>query len=151
MPPADNEKTDVEIKEGPPPYENPAATHRSTQFASTPIREVLKVTDGRRPTNFLYIVGKYNYIQGTYVIDPSLHIPEQYLPPLDTGLGIMRGEWKNLYLRNDDDNGTVDLDLWIVGCESSETVRDPMRRTKMCVSAQGSVTIKIVRPLFLVS
>ncbi|KAL4068514.1 hypothetical protein V8B97DRAFT_835660 [Scleroderma yunnanense] len=95
-----------------------------------------------KPTNFLYVDERDGAIKGTYVIDPKLHIPDAYLPPLNTG-----EKRKNVYLHTRD--GSVDVDLWIVGRKDLETPHSekaphPMSRTNMHVSSRdGSVAVKV--------
>ncbi|KIM68135.1 hypothetical protein SCLCIDRAFT_106220 [Scleroderma citrinum Foug A] len=94
----------------------------------------------QKPTNFLYVDETHHSIKGTYVIDPSLHIPEAYLHPLNP-----EEERKNLYLHSRD--GSVDVDLWIVGRKSDsyqEKQRHDPRRTKIHVSSRsGTVSVKV--------
>lgn len=96
----------------------------------------------QKPTNFLYVDETHHSIKGTYVIDPSLHIPEAYLHPLNP-----EEERKNLYLHSRD--GSVDVDLWIVGRKSDsyqEKQRHDPRPTKIHVSSRsGTVSVKVVR------
>jgi len=76
------------------------------------------------------------------VIDPSLHIPDAYLYPLNP-----EEERKNLYLHTRD--GSVDVDLWIVGRKLHSYQEKPhhdLGRTKIHVSSRdGSVAVKVVR------
>lgn len=94
----------------------------------------------QKPTNFLYVDEKHHAIKGTYVIDPSLHIPDAYLHPLNP-----EEERKNLYLHTRD--GSVDVDLWIVGRKLhsfQEKPRHDLGRTKIHVSSRdGSVAVKV--------
>lgn len=96
----------------------------------------------QKPTNFLYVEEKHCPIRGTYVIDPLLHIPDAYLPPLNS-----EEERKNLYLHSRD--GSVDVDLLIVGRKGEscqEKARQDLTRTRMHVgSRDGSVSVKVVR------
>ena len=113
------------------PYCHPANTP-----LPTPINE-----EGDITRNFWYIVQNCKEIKNEYAIDPSILIKEECLPPLDD----KSGERQNFYLRNDHGDGTVDIELWVDGRRDSRGVRDPKQRTRICVSAQGSVTVKIVR------
>ena len=134
MPSAEQATSDFNNEGNPPPYDHPDNTPLPTPM-SFPINE------GGISKNFLYIVQNCKAIKDEYVIDPSLLVKEECLPPLDNKLG----ESKNFYLRNDHEDGTVDVELWIKGRKASSGAHDPKRRTRICVSAQGSVTVKIVR------
>ena len=77
------------------------------------------------------------------MINPSLHIPETYLPLLKDINADAVGERMNMYVDTGDD---LDLDVWIVGRKESDVALDPMRRTRMRLgSRNGSLTVKVVR------
>ena len=98
------------------------------------------------PTNFVDIDGQNGWIKRTYIIDPSLNIPDLFRP-----LVKMQKE-KNVYLQG----LGVDVDLWIVGhkdseCESKKERSLPKKRTTICVGSRDSqmkdreaVTVRIV-------
>jgi len=97
------------------------------------------------PTNFLYIDHSRNYdsARAKFIIDPSLQIPETYLPPLKDINVDAAGERMNLFLHTSKD---LDLDLWIVGRKGLDIALNPMKRTMMHVgSRSGSLTVKVVR------
>lgn len=101
------------------------------------------------PTNYLSVVGSHSPIKGTYVIDPSMHVPSSYLPPL--GEGETEGDRKNLHLHTRD--GSVDVDIWLVGRQQHSDIRK--HRTTLHVSSRdGSIAIKVhaidaIQPFFL--
>ena len=96
-----------------------------------------------KPTNFLCVDQRNGAIKGTYIIDPSLQIPESHLPPpVKEGEGGGDGERKNLYLHTRD--GSVDVDVWLVGHKSRS--KGSGERTTLHVSSNdGAITTKIVR------
>ncbi|KIM56677.1 hypothetical protein SCLCIDRAFT_131939, partial [Scleroderma citrinum Foug A] len=105
-----------------------------------------------KPTNFLCVDQRNGAIKGTYIIDPSLQIPESHLPPpVKTGEGGAEGERKNLYLHTRD--GSVDVDVWLVGHKSRS--KESTKRTTLYVSSNdGAITTKIqaidnIDPFFL--
>ncbi|KAL4068436.1 hypothetical protein V8B97DRAFT_823251 [Scleroderma yunnanense] len=152
MPTAERSKADTEDAgtttcSHPPAYETlrqddrlprPAcSTSISPEVAEDPLTKL-----NCKPTNFLYVDEKSCAIKETYVIDPLLHIPDAYLTPLNA-----QEERKNVYIHTRD--GSIDVDLWIVGRKDAETSRsekapDPMRRTTIHVSSRdGSVFVKV--------
>ena len=97
-----------------------------------------------KPTNFLYINGDYR-VKSAYIIDPSLRIQKEYLPPLKNAnfWGGVGKKTLNMYIHT---TGDLDLGLWIVGRKDSDVALDPMKRTRMYVgSRSGSLFIKVVR------
>ena len=110
----------------------------STSAAVNPLTNL-----GFNPTNFLSFEGDYECAEFTFIIDPSLHIQEAYLPPRkDTNVDA-DGERMNMYVQTSKD---LDLDLWIVGRKDSDVAPNPMKRTRMRVDSQeGSLTVRIVR------
>ena len=134
MPSTEQATSDFNNEGNTPPYDHPENTPLLTPM-SFPINE------GGVSENFLYIVQNCKAIKNEYVIDTSLVVKEECLPPLEDKLG----ENKNFYLRNDHEDGTVDVELLIKGRRATSGAHYPKRRTRICVSAQGSVTVKIVR------
>ena len=87
--------------------------------------------------------GDYLNMECKVTINPSLHIPEAYLPPLQDINVDAAGERMNMYVHTGED---LDLNLWIVGRKDSDVALNPMKRTRMHVgSRNGSVTVKVVR------
>lgn len=102
------------------------------------------------PTNLVDIDGQNGWIKRTYIIDPSLEIPDLFRP-------LVRVQKEtNVYLQG----RGVDVDLWIVGhkdsedsqCESKKGRSLPKKRTTICVGSRDSqmkdreaVTVRIVR------
>lgn len=90
--------------------------------------------------NFVAISKLNEGVRGTYVIDPTIYVPEALLPPL---------EWfettrKNLSLQTM--NGGVQAEIWIVG--NIETYADMKKDNPVVVklsSLNGGIKTKIVR------
>ncbi|KAI6104093.1 hypothetical protein F5141DRAFT_1126954 [Pisolithus sp. B1] len=131
----------------PPAYDDHAGNTivlRSTQSTA----DRLSKPKGN-PTNYLSVSEMDNSIKGTYIIDPSVHVPSTYLPPL--GEGETERDRKNLHLRTRD--GSVDVDVWLVGHQGRSEARK--RRTTLHVSSRdGSIAVKVhaidaIEPFFL--
>ena len=117
---------------GPPPYRASAASTSSIQ-TGPPL--------SNQPTNFLYITkSRWDAERQSYIIDPSLHIPDAYLEvPTEAVKGGLK---RNVYFHAG--YSDMDVDLWIVGRKVSETM--PGKRTTLYMNADhGSVSVKIVR------
>ncbi|KAJ3770613.1 hypothetical protein FB446DRAFT_705272 [Lentinula raphanica] len=71
-------KSDIPEAGSPPPY---AASDPSSSSSSPPF----VLPDSAKPSNYLSLSQTHNSFRGTYVIDPSLEIPSEYLPPLPDG------------------------------------------------------------------
>ncbi|KAI6097464.1 hypothetical protein F5141DRAFT_1067143 [Pisolithus sp. B1] len=98
-------------KDHPPGYDDharAAMVFRSTQ----PTANTLSKPKGN-PTNYLSVSKMHGPIIGTYIINPSMHVPPTYLPPL--GGGETERDRKNLHLHTHTHNGSVDVDIWLVG------------------------------------
>ncbi|KIM59067.1 hypothetical protein SCLCIDRAFT_78610, partial [Scleroderma citrinum Foug A] len=123
----------------PPPYSVHPQDKRLSTSTSEPVYASTKLQ--LNPTNFLYIDGNYPRIKSTFMINPSLHIPETYLPLLKDINADAVGERMNMYVDTGDD---LDLDVWIVGRKESDVALDPMRRTRMRLGSwNGSLTVKV--------
>lgn len=103
-----------------------------------------------QPTNFVY-VNQERRIKRTYVIDPSLQIPNMFLPLIDDE----KKRENNVMIQG---MSAVDVDLWLVGRKNSEKGLEPVgKRTRIYVGSmapwwqrdEDCVTVKIVRPLLL--
>lgn len=94
-------------------------------------------------------------IRGTYIVDPSLHplpVPREEGGLVDIvkvciaalGVGVppvAEGERKNLYLHTQD--GSVDVDVWLVG-HKDRSSKGSGKRTLLHVSSNdGSITTKV--------
>jgi hypothetical protein len=93
-----------------------------------------------KPSNFLSLILKDKPIRGGYVIDPLMHIPSNLLPPLNAG--ETEQDRKNIYLRTKD--GSIDVDIWLIGQEDSDAPKNGTRTTLSLSSNDGSITAKIV-------
>ncbi|KAI6107566.1 hypothetical protein EDD16DRAFT_1869010 [Pisolithus croceorrhizus] len=88
-------------------------------------------------------------INGTYIINPSMHVPAIYLPPL--GGGKTERDRKNLYLHTQ--YGSVNVNIWLVGDQGHPEARKP--QTTLHVSSEGgSITVEVhaidaIEPFFL--
>ncbi|KAG6331973.1 hypothetical protein ID866_7115 [Astraeus odoratus] len=96
-------------------------------------------TDGSRaPANTEDIPEKHHPIKGTYIVDPSLSIPAEYLPALQDG--ETEADRKNLHWHTRD--GSIDAEIWMVGHRQSLGLNK--NRTTLHVSSRdGSVTVKV--------
>lgn len=74
------------------------------------------------------------------MIDPLMHIPLNLLPPLNAG--ETEQDRKNIYLRTKD--GSIDVDIWLIGQEDSDAPKNGTRTTLSLSSNDGSITAKIV-------
>ncbi|KAI6124193.1 hypothetical protein EDD16DRAFT_575942 [Pisolithus croceorrhizus] len=134
-------------KDHPPGYDDharAAMVFRSTQ----PTANTLSKPKGN-PTNYLSVSKMHGPIIGTYIINPSMHVPPTYLPPL--GGGETERDRKNLHLHTH--NGSVDVDIWLVGDQRHPEARKD-RTTLHVSSGSGSITVKVhaidaIEPFFL--
>lgn len=128
--------TQFDAEGNPPAYDIPSQDTYLSISASTSIRAVNRFS---KPTNFLYIAKDHGDINETYVIDPSLQIPDSYLLSRNSTNGDCVGERKNVYLHTD--HGNIDVNLWIVG---RKDLPGPIMRTTMHVSSgYGSLAVKV--------
>ncbi|KAL4068435.1 hypothetical protein V8B97DRAFT_821901 [Scleroderma yunnanense] len=130
--------TDQTISDDIPPAYGDHLQDVTTANASSDPLARLKGT----PTNFLSVDQRNGAIKGTYIIDPSLHIHESYLPPpVKEGEGETTAERKNLYLHTM--NGSVDVDVWLVGRKNGASKTEQKRTTLDISSNDGSITAKL--------
>ncbi|KAF9269023.1 hypothetical protein L218DRAFT_993957 [Marasmius fiardii PR-910] len=93
-----------------------------------------------KPTNFISVLHKDGSERGSYAIDPSIRIPESFLPPLETEVTDSDPIRKNFQALSK--NGHVDVQIFIV---PGSKPFDGRKRVKMEVgSKNGSVTAKVV-------
>ena len=91
---------------------------------------------GIRPTNMLLISHTNKAIKGTWVIDPTLPVPDAVLPRLAHGEAR-----KNVSLESR--NGAINADIRVV--RGSTAGADAKARTTMRFAAHnGSITVKLV-------
>ncbi|KAF8799573.1 hypothetical protein BYT27DRAFT_6859314 [Phlegmacium glaucopus] len=67
-----------------------------------------------KPSNFVSLSRMNGSIKGSWLIDPSLHIPSSFLPPLPPTAGARR----NLFLESK--NGTIDADIFMASTSLSK-------------------------------
>jgi len=122
--------------EGPPPSYTDAGAHAgpSTQRAlpEEPLPDV-------QATNFLVISKKHDSVKGTFVIDPTMHVPDELRgePRLSASSD---GTKKNLVLESV--HGSINADVWIVSGASTGRVRE--RPASMVASStHGSLTMRL--------
>lgn len=73
------------------------------------------------------------------MIDPLMHIPHHFLPPMNAG--ETEQDRKNLYLCTKD--GSIDADIWLIGREETAP-KNGTRTTLSLSSSDGNITAKIV-------
>ncbi|KAJ3964932.1 hypothetical protein EV361DRAFT_873613 [Lentinula raphanica] len=124
-------KSEIPEAGSPPPY---AASDPSSSSSSPPF----VLPDSVKPSNYLSLSQTHNSFRGTYVIDPSLEIPSEYLPPLPDGEN--EDTRSNFYARST--HGNVNVDLYLLDKVSTN---DSKKRVLLCTSsAHGSVYTTIV-------
>ena len=101
------------------------------------------VPDGQ-PCNFVSVSRRDSSIKGTWLLDPMLSIPSEFLPPLPKGeSGSIR---KNLSFKTRD--GSINADIFVLLTTAEELQRRGnrmSRRTLIDTSTKdGHITIKIV-------
>lgn len=122
----------VDMMDAPPAYDGPVLRVDTAIGSAPPFNK-------GKPTNFLRMVNTDSALKGTYIIDPTLSVPTEYLPPLEEG--ETEEERCNLHLHSRD--GSVDADIWLIGNEGKPTIGK--KRTTMHVSSRdGSVVVKLV-------
>ncbi|KAG7093921.1 hypothetical protein E1B28_007557 [Marasmius oreades] len=94
-----------------------------------------------KPTNFISVHHKDSPEKGSYAIDPSIRIPESFLPPLEIQETDNDPIRKNFQVLSK--NGSVDTQVYIV--PDSKPFDERKRVTMDIISKNGSVTAKIVR------
>ncbi|KAJ4473821.1 hypothetical protein J3R30DRAFT_3511789 [Lentinula aciculospora] len=115
----------------PPPYTpSDAASSSSTRPFVPP--------DSVKPSNFMSISRTHDSCRGTYIIDPSLEIPSEYLPPLPEGES--NDTRSNFYSRSV--HGTVAADLYLL----HKFIAQPRKKVLLTTSStHGSVSTCIRR------
>jgi hypothetical protein len=119
-------------EEPPPSYaDSETALAPDTQTSARP-----------QPCNFVSIIRKHSSVKGSFVIDPSIYIPDAHLPPLQ---GDEKEEGRrNLRLKSH--HGSVDAEILLVDDSSGEGSKVGVKRTTVDLgSHHGSVLAKVVR------
>jgi hypothetical protein len=92
----------VQESTSPPPYYSSDPSSSSSTPAFVP-------PDSVKPSNYLFLSRSHASLVGTYVIDPSLEIPSDFLVPLPEGES--EETRRNLYAKTTHASATVDLYL----------------------------------------
>lgn len=127
------QQTDIEL---PPPYTvhtTPSITNEPTNTSNIPaaVPGNSSYTSLPSRTNYLSVHRQNTGLRGTFVVDPSLAVPQSIMAPLEEG-----EKRKNLFLSCR--NGQINSDVWLVG-EGSQ------KATMEVQGQNGSVTMKLVR------
>ncbi|KAE9401093.1 hypothetical protein BT96DRAFT_856813 [Gymnopus androsaceus JB14] len=112
------------IAGSPPPYvpSNPSSSSTS-RLALPPLK----------PSNYISILEKNHSARGTFIIDPSLAIPSEYLPPLPEGES--EDTRSNLHCKSH--NGSVSADVYLL----DKLVIEPRKKVILnTISLNGSVS-----------
>ncbi|KAJ3745607.1 hypothetical protein DFH05DRAFT_1488698 [Lentinula detonsa] len=120
-----------EAKSSPPPY---ATSDPSSSSSTRPFVP----PDSVKPSNHLSLSQTHNSFRGIYVIDPSLEIPHEYLPPLPDG--ETENSRSNFYAKST--HGNVSVDLYLL----DKPINKPKRKILLNTSSEhGSVYTTIRR------
>jgi hypothetical protein len=110
-----------------------------------PVRPALPTNLSARPGNFMHISKANSAVRGTYVVDPTLAVPEAVLSPRAPDAGPR----DNLSLESQ--NGSVDVDVWIVPAavpgEPAPEKGNVGRPSVRAHSQNGSVTLRLASHL----
>ncbi|KAG1763301.1 hypothetical protein EDD22DRAFT_887538 [Suillus occidentalis] len=127
--------------EAPPPSYHNSSNQDSIVGApssSTPIQPTFK----SKPTNHLHLFNEHSSINGEYVIDTGMNIPNHLLPPL--GPEESEENRKNLSLHSK--SGSVTAKIWLLGIRDAQPFdsKNPTKRTTLDISSHyGSVTARV--------
>jgi len=114
----------------PPPYTN------SEPSSSSQAPFVLPANV--KPSNFLSFTQKHNSVKGTFVLDPSLEIPSDWLPPLPEE--ETEETRSNLYAKSE--HGNVTLELYLLDRPILKSQKKVLMNT---LSTYGSASVHIHR------
>ena len=96
-----------------------------------------------KPSNFVYLSKTNSKIRGSWVVDPAVVIPRDFLPPLTSGETELTR--KNLSLRST--NGSIHADVFVLPT-SAEVIAAKQLRGRVLIhasSTNGSILMNIVR------
>ncbi len=131
----------------PRPETSPASFSVASSSSSLSPPSPTSVVPSIPRSNFLSIQRNNTSLKGSYVIDPTLDVPEAVLPPLEPGQ-----ERKNLLLECQ--NGGINAEVYLVGPgvggsageEESENGMSKKRPTTIEVTGRnGFIALKLVR------
>ncbi|KAJ3512411.1 hypothetical protein NLJ89_g3541 [Agrocybe chaxingu] len=120
----------------PPPSYTPFDSSESSQSGPRfPLPRDVK------PSNFTSLSIANSAIKGTWVVDPTLVIPKEFLAPL--AKDETEENRKNLLLESK--NGAVDVNIFVMPmrADALSVMKDRKRVITHCASRNGSVTAKI--------
>ena len=96
----------------PPSYLDTTETITTITSKSTPGTDRLSTIPNIKPSNYVNLNRANESIKGSWLIDPSLSIPESFLPPPPT-----EGARSNVILESK--NGAIDADIYLLSTSHS--------------------------------
>ncbi|KAJ7489666.1 hypothetical protein B0H11DRAFT_2278359 [Mycena galericulata] len=148
---ADSEQLDIVVNRGsdhddpPPEYVGPEPQSPSQPSAAPPPHQTETQTQPEppppniKPTNFLSLSPGNGTIKGTYVIDPRIHIPASFLPPLAPDEPTESAR-RNLALHMS--NGSIDVDIYVVVGGDGD-IKQPRPVTMLLRSSNGAISARL--------
>jgi len=124
------EESKALIAGSPPPYaqSDPSSSSSISELALPP----------GKPSNYISIIEVNHSARGTFILDPSLDIPSEYLPPLPEGES--ENSRSNLHCKSQ--NGSVSADVYLL----QKPLIEPRKKVILnTVSLNGSVSNTIHR------
>ncbi|KAF5388663.1 hypothetical protein D9757_004809 [Collybiopsis confluens] len=136
--PKETPKEDIPTKRdshSPPPY---APSDPSSSFSgSSPVHP-----SGLKPSNYVSLNQNHHSVRGSYLLDPSLEIPQEFLVPLPDG----QSEERRSNLHASSEHGSVSTDIYLLDRPMAKSRKKILLTTS---STHGSVTTSIRRNGYL--